>query len=111
MAGYASEGLQIIIYCRERAEEKAVDIGEGAGATWGDTALSAKLIERAKRTVDAVRILKAVRLVGEDGGEVFRVAGGGARMACTEGVMRVGGYGTALTAGGGAVLAALRRWL
>ena len=64
VAGYASVRLQIIVDWSERAEEKAADIGEGAGATWGDPSLRAKSIDRAKRAIDAVRILKVVRLVG-----------------------------------------------
>jgi hypothetical protein len=64
VAGYARVRLQIIVDRSERSEEKGVDIGEGAGATWGDASLRAKLIERAKRAIDAVSILKAVRLVG-----------------------------------------------
>ena len=78
------------------------------GPTWGDASLSAKGIESAERAIDAVGILKAVGLVGEDGGEIFGVAGLGSGMASTEGGIRVGSNGTTLTSGSGAVLAALR---
>ena len=109
VAGYASEGLRVVIDGGKRAQEEAIDIGEGAGATRRDASLSAKLIERAKRTIDALGILKVVGPVGEDLGDVFRVAGRGGRVTRTEGAIRIYSNRTALTSSGGAVLAALMR--
>jgi hypothetical protein len=58
--------------------------------------------------VDALRVLEAAGALGQSDHKVLRVAGFGSRVSSAERAIGVGNQGTALAAGGSAMLATLR---
>src|SRR5882762_4109583 len=106
-AGASGLGVKVGVDGGQGAEKQAADVGEGAGAAWGDTSLCAESVEGSERVIDALSVLKTACLVGQSGGEVLGVAGLGSRMTGAEGVTRFGHNGATLATGGGAMLASL----
>src|SRR6266849_7017017 len=106
-AGAAGVRVEIIVDCRQRAEEQVADIGEDAGAARGDAALGQERVEGSEGIVDALRVLEAAGFLGEGRQEVLGVAGFRSRVSSAEGTTRVGNHGAALATGGSAMLASL----
>src|SRR5260370_20753387 len=71
----AGFGIKIVIDCWQGAKEQAADVGEGAGAAWGDASLGAESVEGAEGMIDALSVLEAAGFLGEGDGEVLGVAG------------------------------------
>lgn len=90
----------------ECAKEEAVDVGEDGGTAWGDAALLEGEGEVPELGVDIGGRFFFGNLGSEEGGEVDGVVAKGCSVTRAEGGVRGGKRRPALTALGGAVLAA-----
>jgi hypothetical protein len=101
------EGVGVTVAdVRKSAEEQAGDVGEPSGAARGDLSAGEEFVEGGEGVVDALGILEVRGVLGEYSGEVSgvgRLRGGVTGTEVGFGIEDVGG---ALTALGGAALAA-----
>ena len=107
--GATGFGIKIVVDCGQRAQKQAADVGEDAGAARRDTSLGCERVERAEGVVNALSVLKAAGLLGQDGQEVCVVMVERGSVVRAQSGGRIAGKGAALAPGGGAMLATRRR--